>query len=78
MNPHDGALLTILRATINDLVMLGSMTEYTFDEPEAQELAALSDGLPHSAKFFIANRRINQLTRLIKTLEKQPRDDHEF
>lgn len=77
---NNDALITVLRATINDLVMLGSMTNYEYDDSEARAIAEVSDALTHSAKFFIANRRINQLSRVIKNLETTPQriNNHDF
>jgi hypothetical protein len=73
-------IIQVLQNVIEDLVDLGSHDEYSFDEPMAKSLAMIGNDLTHKQKFFRANKRINQISRLIDHLKKSTHDfgDHEF
>lgn len=80
MTLNNEQIIAILQATINDLIELGSGTDNDFDDYNAQAIARFASVHTHRSKFFIANRRITQLSKVIEGLRgsAQGLNDHEF
>lgn len=73
-------LISILEATVNDLVLLGTYPDHSFEDWRARAIANTVGQPTHRQKFFRADHRISQLLRVIEILkaEKPKLDDHEF